>query len=86
MPVLPLLRDIGCWNNDVTALWHSAGAVCVDDALRTCAGRAVDRFRAAARLARLAGRRCCRLRHHGDGASFARLSVGSTSPAWPLGR
>ncbi len=34
----------------------------------TCAGRAVGSFRAAAGLARLAGRRCCRLRHHGDGA------------------
>ncbi len=50
-------------------LWHSAGAVCVDAiCLRTCAGRAVGSFRAAAGLARLAGRRCCRLRHHGDGA------------------
>ncbi len=32
------------------------------------AGRAVGSFRAAAGLARLAGRRCCRLRHHGDDA------------------
>ncbi len=70
MPVLPgPPARSGSLERRHRPLWHSAGAVCVDAiCLRTCAGRAVGSFRAAAGLARLAGRRCCRLRHHGDGA------------------
>ena len=71
MPVLPgLLRDL-VHSNDVTAHYGILLALyaLMQFSLRTCAGRAVGFvFWAAAGLARLAGRRCCRLRHHGDGA------------------
>ncbi len=70
MPVLPgLLRDL-VHSNDVTAHYGILLALyaLMQFACAPVLGRAVGSFRAAAGLARLAGRRCCRLRHHGDGA------------------
>lgn len=70
MPVLPgLLRNL-VHSNDVTAHYGILLALyaLMQFACAPVLGALSESFRAAAGLARLAGRRCCRLRHHGDGA------------------
>ncbi len=92
MPVLPgLLRDL-VHSNDVTAHYGILLALyaLMQFACAPVLGALSDRFRAAAAgLARLAGRRCCRLRHHGDGAfPLGSLYRAGSWPASPgrLGR
>lgn len=70
MPVLPgLLRDL-VHSNDVTAHYGILLALyaLMQFACAPVLGALSDRFGRRTGLARLAYRRCCRLRHHGDGA------------------
>lgn len=70
MPVLPgLLRDL-VHSNDVTAHYGILLALyaLMQFACAPVLGALSDRFGRRPGLARLAGRRCCRLRHHGDDA------------------